>query len=876
MQKKDNVKITDIENTALYCDETKESLSTQIGKKEEYRKRLLKLEYQWILTNFPRDIIILLRNFIDTGTIYILVDDKLRSSLSTYISTIILILEEERDKNTKQEKFKQAGRVLEEILIPYFQDFCSQYPAGAIVFHILIKRILSIILRNQTVDRKEEFISTAENTATLLTNTVLSIVTRKSTIPADESDVQFIENFLKRIPVYAQKSRGFEQYDLKKILSTKGLSQSLFKQLQNVLLDELKQTIEKNLLQTLLSQEVESKEELFNNIDIPISRRASSEITTALKQAVTRRLSSLEGKRLEYEKELQKNFEGFNETSELLWNSINTEIKNIREGKISGSIEEVTERSSVLSAFIKKKMWSIQEIIRRKKKIDTIIKNLRELETLKKDEIVKYSKSLEQSMRIESLANFYFAFVKHYGKNLTKLPDKVMNEAEKILKQSERGERKEIIENFYEKHFITNKYFPERYILRFLKCFEDHIIPLYIEESLMGFFAIWPPIFTKQASKKALPHLEKEVVYVGDYLIPEGKYLTLGTFPVSPEKELLEKDTYLTTNLINNFSKMVCVLVYDIRGSTFMGTKLGNAKMESSIRKKFSAKMLEIADKYGAFPVKDTGDGGILFFGENSRELYGKIFSPAKIGNEWIRANFSKEDLLLKEGEDVAKYAILTAKEMILEAQRFVSKNIHEYSDWFKEGKERKLFFKGMNYAQLPPSYKRIFQIGIGITSGRIEKDVHFSINAFGDPDITGTLVRDANLFSKARHPDSSVILIDSATFLNLLLNQEIVEPIIKEQRIGDFSDTEIYRYLIDKTLTLAKSRSQKVAYRLKKQNAIIERIGCRILDEEKKDDRIVPSVTVSDLELTITDTGAFKDKKGGFIKFLYEVSFEV
>lgn len=871
MNKKINISMEEIEKSALYSENGKSSLSSIFGKKEEFKKHLLNLEYRWNLASFPKEMTNLLRNFINIGTIYVLIDEKLRSSVSTYVNTIIHILEKETNRQTFLLSINESGKNLEETLIPYFSEFSRSYKPGAILFHILIKCMLSSILRNETKDKSREFVKRVENEITTLTNNILRFVRKKSRLPLKESVTRFIDGFLLKIPIHSRPITQIGLDELEDIFLLKGFSMTLFNELYEMLTKELRQTIEKNLLLALFSQKIESKKDLYENIDVPISKTLAEEITKTLKQSAIKKLSSLKEKKRQIEKEIEKNFDGFNETSILLWNSINLEIESIRGGKNSANLDEVTNRSNVLSSFITKKMWSIRELMSRKKKLDTTMSNIRQLEGLSTDQLVKYSSEIENVSKIEGLTNFYFAFIKHYGRSISKLPPKIIAGAEKILKLSEKKKNKDIIDTFCEKHFIGMKYFPDRFILRFLKCFEDAIIPLYIEDNLIRFFSLWPPATIKEGSEY-LPYLEKEVLYVGDFLIPEKEFLKMGTFPISTEKE--EKDFTIITKLVNKFSRVVSVLVYDIRGSTFMGTKLGNAKKESFIRKKFSERMLEVAEEYGAFPIKDTGDGGILFFSQNSRELCGKIFAPGKIGNEWIRLKCEKEELEPEEGEESVRMAILTAKQMMLEAQKFVSDNLSEYSDWFKEVKERELFFKGMSYAQLPPSYKRIFQIGIGITSGHIEKDVHFSINAFGDPDITGNLVRDANLYSKARQPESSVILMDSSSLLNLLLNEDIIEPVVEEEKIRGFSETEIYRYLLDKTFQLARARTRKVAYKLENYGLIIKRIGYRIL-EEGKDERIIPELTISDLGLKITDAGEIKDTKGGTIKFLYEVSLE-
>ncbi|TES91463.1 MAG: hypothetical protein E3J87_07780 [Candidatus Cloacimonadota bacterium] len=873
MNEKMNITMKEIEKKAIYSGKGKTGLSSIFAKKEEFKNNLLKIEYKWNIAGFPNEVIALIRSFLDTGTIYIIVDEKLKTSLYAYVNSIIDILEKETGRDFFLENIKKSGKTLENTLVPYFTKFSKNYESGAIIFHIVIKSMLSSLLRDKTKDRAKEFKKKLENEITRLTNSIFGFVRLKSRIPLKEKINKFLDEFLLKIPILACTIAEIDSSDLEHILLSKGFSLTLFNSLYAMLFEELKQTIEKNLLHTIFSLEIRNKNDLLKNIEIPLSKAAAEEINKTIKQSVAKRLSDLEKKKLALEREIEKSFEGFDEISKILWDSINSEIKSIKNGKNGNTLDEVTEKSGILDSFITKKIWAVRELMKRKKKLDTTISDFRRLEALNNDELVKYSSALDNVPKIEYLSNFYFAFIKHYGKTIAKLPPKILAEAEKILKFSEKKEKKEIIHQFIEKHFMSKKYFPDRFLLRFLKCFEDVIIPLYIENSLMKFFSTWPPIVITEGSK-GLPFLEKEALYVGDFLIPEKKFLKMGDYPISTEKEPESKNINIITKLVDRFSRLVSVLVYDIRGSTFMGTKLSDARRESSIRKKFSNRMLKVAEKYGAFPVKDTGDGGILFFSDNSRELFGKIYAPGKIGNEWLRVRFKQEELNLKEGEEAAKMAILTAKEMMLEAQKFVSKNINEYSDWFKEEKSRELFFKGMSYAQLPPSYKKIFQIGIGIASGHLEKDIHFSINAFGDPDITGNLIRDANLYSKARNLESSVVLMDSSSLLNLLLNIEIIEPVLEEKRERGFSGTEISRYLLDKTFQFATAQTKIVAYKLKKYGLTIERIGYRIL-EEGKNERIIPALTISELGLEINDAGEIKDIKGGIIKFLYEISLK-
>lgn len=873
MQNVKHISIEDIEKSALYSDREKKSLSSLFAKKDDLKRELSKLEYNWNLIGYPKELTRLLRDFAEVGRIYLLTDDRMRASLSSYTETVIQIVEEETDKDVHEQRMRATGRNLEETLLGYFVDFCKSRAAGAIIFHIVIKYMLSEILRSEIRDTADALIPRIEEEISRLTNTVLNFLMKTSKIPFDEKIQHFTANVLQKIPILAFPLSKLGEKELDKLLITKGFSLALFSQVHALLFDELRQTAERNLLQSLLSHEIRSKQELFDSIEIPLSKRSAEEIVTTLKQSASKKLSAVEQKRLDVEKEIDQGFEGFEETCRTLWESIQTEVAGVKEGTSIGDIDEITDRSNVLSIYINKKLWSIRALLLNKKKLDRTINHFRLLESVSKEEVVKHSNEVERLPRVSYYANLYFAFIKHYGKSYQKIPPRIAAASERILKQVEKEHGAAAVEPFTEKHFLTKKYRPDRLILRFLSCFEDTIIPLYLQDTLMKFLRIWPPPLLEQKGRE-LPRLEKEILYVGDFLVPENKFLNLGALPISVEKDADHIQESIINKLVDNYSRVTTVLVYDIRGSTFMGMKLGNAKIESSIRRKFGERMLEIAEKYGAFPIKDTGDGGILLFSQNSRELYGKVFAPAKVGTQWMRSRYRKEDIEPQEGEESARMAILTAKDMILAAQKFVSENIGEYGDWFKQEQEQKLFFKGMNYGQLPPSYKRIFQIGIGITSGHLGKDLYFSVNAYGDPDITGNLVRDANLYSNARDPDSSVILMDGASLLNLLLNEQLIEPVVEERRVGDFSETEIYRYIIDKTLKLARARSKRVAYKLKEHGLVIQRIGYRIL-QPGTEERIIPSIDIPQLGLDITDSGAFKYRKGETVKFLYEVSVE-
>jgi hypothetical protein len=256
--------------------------------------------------------------------------------------------------------------------------------------------------------------------------------------------------------------------------------------------------------------------------------------------------------------------------------------------------------------------------------------------------------------------------------------------------------------------------------------------------------------------------LEELVDYypkLSDMMTPEGiRYL--GEEALSGRVSMIEKDVNIIPSdgavsdvNVERYKNLVSVLVYDIRGSTFMGAKLKNAEKESAIRNLFQESMLYVAEKYGGIPVKDTGDGGVIFFAKNHYDI--------------------KDEKTLEPEPGNMLGAVRCAIEMVQEAGLFVQRNIHRYHDWFREAEEREIDFEGATYATLPPSYQTIFQVGIGIASGHYPRELYLEKNAFGEYDLTGMLVREANLYSTVKAKGKSTIICDDATVYNTLLNVE-------------------------------------------------------------------------------------------------------
>jgi hypothetical protein len=283
--------------------------------------------------------------------------------------------------------------------------------------------------------------------------------------------------------------------------------------------------------------------------------------------------------------------------------------------------------------------------------------------------------------------------------------------------------------------FLKEKYDSQVLNEYFREAIRNIVIPL-IKAFLLEEMIDYYPKMTGSTTHEGIRYLAEEAL-AGRVNVIEKK------MPVVPEQSAI------SAPVIAQYRELVSVLTYDMRGSTFMGTKLRDARRENEIRKYFQEYMLGVIEKFSGLPIKDTGDGGIVVFAENSHDIKTKGVTELAPGSTLT--------------------AVRCGLEMVRAAKNFVQENIDKYSDWFRESEERKVNFEGATYATLPPSYQTIFQIGVGIASGTYPREVYCDTNAYGELDLTGMLVRESNFYSKVKAISKSTVICDDATVYNMI-----------------------------------------------------------------------------------------------------------
>jgi hypothetical protein len=144
-------------------------------------------------------------------------------------------------------------------------------------------------------------------------------------------------------------------------------------------------------------------------------------------------------------------------------------------------------------------------------------------------------------------------------------------------------------------------------------------------------------------------------------------------------------------------------------------------------------------------------------------------------------------------------------------------------------------------------------------------------MNSFGDPDITGVLIRDANFYSKARDPRRSVVLCDGATLINFLLNVERFEPTDRKEGTTALASPERSdKFLRDEVMKWARLKEERKGFRFSQFGIAIERIGYQLLSGEKLVGKL--DLAIREENLTINKFAELLDEKGGEIKVIYEI----
>ena len=698
-----------------------------------------------------------------------------------------------------------------------------------------------------------------------------------------------------------------------------GIPALLFERTSALFFQTLRDRVEADLLQSIKRASVGSRSDLANVSStrlVDLSDKAAERIETELQvrgrlmaEQCTKRIAELSQELDDGRKRLRHELrKGFHDAEELL--------AFVDESRSLESLaQRVRQRSTWLGESLAKELASLENV---RRSLDTAKRSLANAESLERITAADVRELLLGSARsresdLGAFIDQFGMLLETVGSSFENIPEETLKSLENLIASTQKEIRLELrnltdlnrssgalratvvsceqdiqlLENLGgDRDFLGRKRYHIRTLLdRWRHVMEEVVAPFVISRVLDEMVKFWPPTIRGLETLTGSAMMD-EARYVGEALEYNNLFyrLTLdgeGTpepgvkvaVQVKEPAETSEEREQLGGMLVRHFSRTVAVIVYDIRGSSFMGAKLFDADKESQIRIQFNRLMMKIARRNNAFVLKDTGDGGILWFGGNSRELYDASYEMKQTrSGELVRqATGERNEVGIEPSERSGEWALRCARDMVLGAEEFVAVNIQNYGDWFKDVDKRELSFAGVAFASLPPEYKRIFQIGVGIASGQPGRDLTFHYNAFGDPDLTGQLVREANVYSTARDPSRSVILCDGATLLNFLLNcEEFAARDVKSVRLENLPPQHIEDLLKREVTRLAEIKKTSVGYQFESLGIGVDRIGLRLIYQGKHESPYRLTTGTDDIQ--IDEYAKLYDASGGTTKLLYEV----
>jgi hypothetical protein len=680
-----------------------------------------------------------------------------------------------------------------------------------------------------------------------------------------EQEIKPFARLLAKEPIFLGfPARDLSISDLKRFLAPYGLTPSVFTEIHNILIEDFTERESGDIVSLFKNSEITSTQSLrnfpFEDFFVP-----SKSVLQTLAKIASQKASKAKRKLMGRDRALDsKDMKVREETNKFLQRSLNKlqTLIDVKNQDLSVALTKVQEEITKLEETLKLHLRMVQELKSSGGALKSEIDQNRVLQGIKLQDISALLPPVSSWIIEKMVLEFWKAqpFLAIISPASEKAIIRFLRKTERTAKSDELFSK---LSSSQKRSFLPDI---KKVIHNYKLVFYEVLEVIYVRDIINNMIEIWPPSVDFDNARSRITG-DKIIHLVGLDLLPKGKFYRFskaGKIEPKIDKENLELRERVSKLLRKKFSSLVSTIVYDIRGSTFMSHRLRDAERERSILSLFQSGIFEASRKGSSFILKDTGDGGILWFGSNSQKLYRNIYKTSRTrSGSIVRYSTALEDefnLLphLKSGE----MAIRTALNMVKAAEEFVKENYVKYREWFGEITEKEIFHEGITYALLPPQFKSLFRLGIGIASGSPGKDLIFTPNAFGDPDLNGILVDEAALLSSGRSPERSVILIDNNTLINLMLNSDdylFAEPLRRED-----SEKEI----LNKLLYILKTEEKDRSFFF--DGFSVSPVGIYHLDEQDKRKALKFDVP-KDLKLTVNESGELEVKKER-IKIIYEV----
>ncbi len=770
----------------------------------------------------------------------------------------------------KQIQLQQTNKY-RKMLFETYANVLKYEPHAAFLFEIAYINIASSFIReflqNETSNKLKKELVFMKKVVEFIRD-LRSELSKSFTLP-----IEFLESLIDQI-TYASTSLH-PLSDFEPLFLSVGYPLSLFEQIHSILLNYLSHQQIEELCNSINSVALLTKEDLkkcgFSKFSFPSANDLNILIKNLTKQAERSEIQLIKN-----DKELSLIDHRVSEQTKRVIKEKTHLISNTIDGKNKKPLLEASYNISETLSNIEKicldYIWHLKDFAKKSYNLSQKIESNRSLQRMNKDFLEEFlnQQIYRNRSTISKLGIEFLRFSPLLNIASSKIEKTVIQKTILLYNKAERKEIKhpektrELLATYSE--LGKTKFHPNvrKILTEYKRTGEKLLLPLLLNTILQKNIRQWP--ISTNITSMSQSQLQNEANFFGLYAIPKGKFLHFSqTGQVRTKGSTVSKKMYdeLAAVMEKRFRKVVAVLIYDIRGSSFMTLKLHNAEREQMIIKYFHTTMAKIAKKFGAFLLKDIGDGGIIWFGNNSKDLYNSIYreSMTKKFKKLRHSLLSEEGLFLQSSHDSSEKAILCAIAMVKAAEKFIKDNYVKYRDWFSDIKERELLVEGTTYALLPPMFRSLFRLGIGVSSGLPSSDIAIGPNAFGDPDLRGLLVNEAKFLSEGRNPENSVILVDHDTVFNSLLNTSKFTLGNIDLAISDKDE------MITKVAQIVKKKLEGGELNFYTKNFIAE--PYEILSLETFE-----TLKYTPVPLNLDENGLLYNKKGEQVKIVYQVRF--
>lgn len=739
---------------------------------------------------------------------------KIFSFQEEFVTNYIQFISDESMVNKWEQFFERYSKNLFEI----YDNFVARDSNRILIFEIVNRKLLRDLLTKQTTTESLEKKALLSERFGVVVNQLFNYIRNSLSKNITVNDKLIIDSY-EKIPLLPRCSHGETMKMLSSCFLQKGLPEALFTAISKNILASYYLDTKDRVTDSIGKLTYPNKEgilEIFKSNFFFPDEESLSEILDLIKKKARTMIQRIKTKKAAVERE----------------------IINVRR-----KIEETTNEN-------KDKLTELTENFSTEESIDKMIKNLRrklisncyDMRIFKNEyqDFVKKESELKSilSFKTGDLLDFIFKnewdpyIILSFNRKKTIADEQLHLIIKDIIGDIKNNKSAMAVMNKYRvTGFLKEKYDTRKINGKYCLIIDEVILPL-VKSFLLEEIIEYYPKLSGLMPVEGVRYLAEEAV-------------SDRVFMVEKNLKVIQKQEEVPTLNVMRYKNLVSVLIYDIRGSTFMGTKLRNAKRESEIRNFFQESMLSIIEKYGGIPIKDTGDGGLVLFAKNYYDI--------------------KKQKVLEVEPGSTLSAVRCGLEMVQGAKNFIQENINKYKDWFREVEERRIGFEGATYATLPPVYQSIFQVGIGIASGDYPKEVYLDRNSYGENDLTGMLVREANFYSKVKAKAKSTVICDDATVYNLLLT-------VSKFSFLSEAGLRINPLLLDTEQGLEYWINQKVTKRgfiLDLYKIFVAQLGQEVVHPGSL------KIMLGIHDIKIDETGEIKDGKGGRGKFLFEVSSE-